>query len=182
MWDAATEVLTEHRDASPVLRAMLDHRYQLWEPVDGLQAGSLPVGTDIWYRSEHRLAKGRVRAPHQSPHPRRSVNVAWEGDHWAWKPELGLDQVVSAWLPVPLDASALIAVVAAENNMPIPAPRRPRRTRPATDWNDYDACTQAGCWASAGNACIDVRSAWSTRRQLRRPHPGRPHTAAVATR
>jgi hypothetical protein len=80
---------------------------------------------------------------------------------------------VSAWLPVPLDVSALIAVVAAENNQAVPRPPRP--PRPPVDWSIYGECTRPGCWALAKRACFDVRSTWSKpRRHARRPHPGRP--------
>lgn len=172
MWDAASEVLREHMAEDPVLRALSDDRYGLWEPVD-VPVGSLPPGIEITYRADHRIVNGVIARPRESLHPKIYAEVTWEGDQWTWQPTLGLDAVVQAWLPVPLDVSALIAVVAAEGDQAVPRPRRQRRARPDVDWNTYGACTRRGCWAAEGSACIDVRTTWSTRRPGARPHPGR---------
>ncbi len=179
MWDAAAEVLHERMADDVVLRALHDDRYRLHELVDGVPVGVLPPGVEIIYRDEHHIAKGVTRAPHESPHPRIYAKVDWEGDYrTAWHPTLGLDVPVQAWLPVPLDVSALIATIAAEAGQQV---RRPRhRHRPQVDWIRYDACTRRGCWAAAGEPCVDVRSRWSARiRNAARPHPGRPHRPGV---
>ena len=173
MWEAASDVLRQHLADNPVLRAMRDDRYRLWELVD-VPVGSLPPGIEIVYQTEHRIAKGVARAPHDSYHPPYWANVDWDGDRWSWHPSLRPDDVVQAWLPVPLDVSALIAVVAAETNQPVPRPPRRRPPRSEVNWATYAACNRRGCWATERAPCIDVRSAWTTRRRSSRPHPGRP--------
>jgi hypothetical protein len=175
MYEAGLWLLREQQAADPVLRAMMDDRYRLLELVDGVSVGSLPPGIEITYRADHRIANGVVRARRDGD-PSVYVNIEWEGDYRnysSWHPSLRPEVAVSAWLPVPLDVSALIAVVAAENNQAVPRPPRP--PRPPVDWSIYGECTRPGCWALAKRACFDVRSTWSKpRRHARRPHPGRP--------
>jgi hypothetical protein len=181
MWEAGMYVLRERQAEDPVLRAMMDDRYRLWELVDGVPVGNLPPGIEIIYRADHKMADGVIQGPLEGYHPTIYANVRWRdrGNEWAWRPSIRLDAAVQAWLPVPLDVSALIAAVATEGGQEVPRPPRP--PRPATDWSAYDACTRPGCWVPAGAACIDVRSTWSTRRRnSRRPHPGRPRLAEQA--
>lgn len=179
MWDAALDVFNERLAANPVLRAMRDARYQLWTQVD-VPVGSLPPGIRISYCDGGRMADGVTGKPRPDRfHPQVYADVDWEGDYHRGDrcPSLTLDTVVQAWLPVPLDVSALIALVAAEGNQDVPPPPRKRRPRPEVEWSGYDVCTRPGCFAAAGAACCDIRSVWSSRRRSSRPHPGRPRLA-----
>lgn len=187
MWDAAADILRGQVAADPVLRAMLDDRYRLWEPVE-LRAGMVPVGITIQVRERNAVFNAVVREP--TGWERRSqpdwVHVTWEKDNDGYgrpirMPQLRRGSTVRAWLPVPLDVSALIAVVSAECG---PATRRRAAPRPrGIDWSAYGPCSRRGCGAGSGRPCVDLRCAsasWTSagpRRTSNRPHPGRPRTS-----
>lgn len=137
MWDAALDVLRDRTAADPVLRTMMDDRYQLWELVS-TEAGKVPIGTRIHFRDKGSMFDGTVRKGdqwEQQTHP-SWVHVSWDKEkdsngRYIWTPQLRCDSAVQAWLPVPLDVSALVALVTAESGaaaaMTPPHPRRRRR-------------------------------------------------------
>jgi len=156
MWEAAWDVLRDHAAADPLLRVMADERCVLWTSYT-YRAGDLPAGTkfgmavpDGNYRDKARVY-GRLRPLNKwelerveiwmRPEDARPVGVDWlsrDGDPARW-PEVCQDTEVDAHVPVPLDMSALLAIIDAEQavcqlrrdvSRP-PTPRRPARRQPA---------------------------------------------------
>lgn len=120
--EAANDVLNEWKARDPLLRVMLDNRCQLWTLAEWC-AGDLHVGDRLEY-VDHLGGRwsGVIR-------PTNTLDVQWNRLTIGWsdyvpdpirprrgvpEPTITPDTMVEAVVPVPLDLSALLAIVDAD--------------------------------------------------------------------